>query len=663
MWFKMGGQRIEEAIPEAPPVPAVGGAPAIVDAGLGGGFPARPTETPAADMARDIRNDMANAQATEAAAALANPAPEPIGAVDRSSVDALNAEIQKIQGDQAARENPAVSIDVNPGPGFGQNIIDATRKPWSGGRRPKGAVVDAPPADTSGTGDAVEGMPVGTVEEAAEDALAADPAVESQANGEVAGGTLMNSQIRTEDTSGVGAMQVGEIGTAAGTDGGDSSIVTSENTGESKDPVAPVQDAGTSEAEDTQTSTNPEVNPMIGVGVPPPGETYPNMQPPTPNIWVKPNDGQPVTDPNPMTGVAIPAPRELTQEEKDRQADREDDEAYRQKIMSEGLGDNDNTVAPLPPLSPNAGDKIEPSNTQLRGDVLTEDATNALREQGVIKTEEGSEVIDATQTAPSPGGAVDSPAVQDEVVPVVGEDQTAAPEAVTDEVVRNDTSSEVASVVTPDAGTAVTEAEGSDDQAVVETPSQEGDAGVSVGEVVPAAVDEAAESSEGVEDSTNAIDASTENPTGKTREDSDSKIMGRGEDDDHTEGSSDEANARIDTNRELQETADKIASMPIRDAIIELKNAPTETRTGLINRVARETVFKQLESEGIVNVIDMKDPRAIWTRISGMTALFNLWVKESQGYIASDEKTVSLNETLDDANSPADQSTQSTDAA
>lgn len=584
MWFKMGGQRIEEAVAEAPPVPAVAGAPAMVDTGLGGGFPARPAETPAADMAQTLRNNLADSAIRDAAKALPDPSPAPIGVADRSSVDALNAAAQGLQDEITAHQNPAVQVDLNPGPGFGTNIIDATgstsaadKKPWAGGRRPKGATAaDSTLGTVSDPTDTLVGTPTAQTPEGLDSgstAVVGDAgATEVSSEAEGSGGSVVENDIIATEGDSAGAAVAAEVASQiTGTDSGNPA-------------EAPTVEVTTGDGEDNDgTSGN------FGVAIPRPGETYPGMQAPMPDMWTKPA-GDPVINPNPDAGVATPAPRELTQEERDAETDSAEAAAEREKIIQEGLGD-----ANTEPVSPNAGDQIEPSNTAARDSVLTSEATDQLRTDGVIKTEDGSEVIDATNTPPT-----------DQVIPVTPEAPAQEPATATDEVVTDPSAPE-----TPVDSTGITQ----------DPPVEEADG---------------------------------------ARADSDINIMAEGEDDTDKSAPLEPVAQGVDSaqetlvtssateeDKDLQERAQELAGKPIREAVDVLKNTDLNERQVLIEELASAVVFKQMESEGISNVIDIKDPNGLADRINGMTKLFELWVKESRSRISnitSDEKVVSFEE-------------------
>lgn len=597
MWFKMGGQRIEEVVAEAPPVPAIGGEHAIVDTGLGGGFPARPTETPAADMARDLQANLVNSAIVESATALPDLSPAPIGAADRSSVDALNTAAQGFQGEIAARQNPAVQVDLTPGSNFGNNIIDATgsastadKRPWAGGRRPKGAVVsDASSGIVSDTSDAVGSeTPVGSL---APEGLSAGVPAEGVVNGE---GSVMGDAATVVEGESAGAAVAAEVA---------SQITGADSGNPAEAPTVEVTTGGV--GDNDGTSGDP------GVAVPPPGETYPSMQPPMPNMWTKPA-GDTVINPNPDAGVTTPAPRELTQEEKDAQIDNAEDATEREKIIKEGLGDANSES-----VSPNAGDQIEPSNTAARDSVLTSEVTDQLRTDGVIKTEDGSEVIDATNISPA-----------DEVVPVAEETPATEPAPTTDEVVTE------APVIV--AGTTDSDGDGVSDpsESVLQPPVVE----TSGSDVAP---------------DVTRVDVSAEDETQSSADGGDSAI------EETVEASEpaiqDEASAQeavgatsvVEGDRDLQERADELVGKPIREAVDVLKNTDLNERQALIEELASAVVFKQIESEGISNVIDVKDPNGLADRINGMAKLFELWVKESQSRISnvtSDEKVVPVEE-------------------
>lgn len=586
MWFKMGNSQVQgDALVETTSVPQIDGAPVIADSGLGGGqtladgMPQRPV----IDTAQTI-----------------------------TDVRAASGMDQFIQ--------PQIQPDANGNAVVGETFVAPRQQDPV---VPAGDTVTREPMIGAGPdgGMGTVGVPAGHVDEVVnpENTITYEPVISTDNNGQLEQGLSIG-------------MPGGHVDTTVPLEDRKSKPLWAGGRRPSGAVVAPATDSAVSDGDRldrvaventiTPTSegeTNPpaevDVNPNIGVGIPPQGETYPGMQPSTPNVWEKPDAGQPIANPNPDAGLAVPAPKEPSQQELDSQADRKEDEDLRTQIANEPLGPVDTLV------SPNAGDRIEPSNTDAREDVLHDNAVDALRDQGVITTKEGSEVIDSTGGAVQPDSAIDESAtgvlgteaqkVADEVVDQVMGGSGDLKEAQQDEIVANEVGT------SDDTGSADSHME----DVVVEGPVQE------------ASADSGADGSG--DDS--SIDPEEPTMTGGGDENSEPGDQGSGASE--TPGAVVKSNP---PNVELQERADELATLSLRDLISELGNTDVSERDALINRVASAVVYKQLESEGIANAVDVKDPKGVWGRISGMSALYRLWVKENQGKISSDEKTVQL---------------------
>lgn len=467
MWFKMGGERIEEAVAEAPPV-QVAPESVIVDSSLGGGgsavsspslaegSPARPV-VDAGQMITDVRaasgmdqyiqpeiqSDTSGTKIGETVVLPGQQEPlvsssdvikrEPmIGAAPDGGIATVSAPADHVdEGVDRAntiKYKPIISTDS-----YGQleedlkvgtpvnepiTVIPNSERKWKG-RVPSGALKNNDSKLPQDQPTTVDGAELGTEQSDMQQGLQGTIAAAEQS---VADGSAAQpeSVVVDKNATGIG-------GEATAQDGAD----VEESSGESKDESKDAPDTG----------TPPD---MIGVGVPPPGEKYPNMQPPMPNMWTKPA-GEPITDSNPDAGVAIPAPRELTQEEKDAADDRAEDDSMRQKIIQEGLGTGTETAddkggeSGTPPANaglaaelnssdnPNAEDRIEPSGVAEANSVLTPAAENELRASGVIAPDsDGTDTIDATAFSTAMADEVVSAAVEEPI--------TTTPEAV-DEVV------------------------------------------------------------------------------------------------------------------------------------------------------------------------------------------------------------------------------------
>jgi len=469
------------------------------------------------------------------------------------------------------------------------------RDPWTGGRRPSGAQTGEATAV-----DSVSQMAVGQAEFAAQDGGSSDVGL---------GNTVGNN----ESGDGTAAMQAADEIVAAGAD-----VATGqglENTGvvnDESEAAAPTGDAtiasGTEEVtrEDSvgeATQGNSGEPDMSGVGVPPPGETDPKMTP--------------------------PAPRELTQDEQDAQADREEAAVDAQRLIDEGLGED---PAPTEGASGDAAPAIDAAAS---GDALAAQ----MRDQGVITGDGEDQVIDAT-VAPgasaeaqmtdevvgqtesgidSSAPAVDSAVAEEPVLPVespvvVGEEpaQDAAVEV---------TSSGVASDA--DESTGQSEDGASDDDGATDDATPQDPYRVEMEK------DPANDPAAILEDLHNSAAVSTVDNVGNI-------LSGMKE-----------------ANQASQEEADRLGEMPLRDAIQELRGKDEGEVNQLIKRLAWAHAFKNLEKQGITTLSGVEDTKKAIEEIRGMQELLKLFLEESGDKGGGWEATSGLTEPAEEPNDPS----------
>lgn len=466
------------------------------------------------------------------------------------------------------------------------------RDPWTGGRRPSGAQT----GETTAV-DSMSQMAVGQAEVAAQDGGSSDVG-------------LGNAVGNNESGDGIVAMQAADEIVAAGAD-----VATGqglENTGVANDESeteAPTGDAtitsGTEEVtrEDSvgeATQGNSGEPDMSGVGVPPPGETDPKMIP--------------------------PAPRELTQDEQDAQADREEAAVDAQRLINEGLGEDP------APTGGASGDAAPAIDAAASGDALAAQ----MRDQGVITGDGEDQVIDAT--APVVNEAPDEPVMTDEVI---GQTE------------------EAADVRAPE------------ENAAVDVPAMPAEQSVVVGEdaavevasnyVVPDADESTGQSEDGAsDDDGDTNDAISKDPYRAAMEKDPANDSARILEELHksdagptTDSAGDVISGLREINQTLQEEADRLVEMPLRDAMQELRGKDGAEAKKISTRLAWAHAFKNLEKQGITTLSSIEDVKKVTEEIRGMEELLKLFLEESGEKGGGWDVTKGLTPVVDEPNDPS----------
>jgi len=469
------------------------------------------------------------------------------------------------------------------------------RDPWTGGRRPSGAQT----GETTAVDNASQ-IAIGQAEVAAQDGGSSDAGL---------GNTVGNN----ESGDGAAAMQAADEIVAAGAD-----VATGqglENTGVANDEseaAAPTGDAtiasGTEEVtrEDSvgeATQGNSGEPDMSGVGVPPPGETDPNMIP--------------------------AAPRELTQDEQDAQADREEAAVDAQRLIDEGLGED---PAPTEGASGDAAPAIDAAAS---GDALAAQ----MRDQGVITGEGEDQVIDATV---APGASAEAQ-MTDEVVGQPDERVDANAPSVDGAVAEE----RVLPVESP--------------VVVGEEPAQDAAAEVASSDVAPDADESTGQSEDGAsDDDGNTDDVTPQDPYRAAMEKDPANDPAAILEDLHksaavstVDNAGNILSGMKEANQALQEEVERIVEMPLRDAIQELRGKDEGEVNQLIKRLAWAHAFKNLEKQGITTLSSVEDTKKVTEEIRGMQELLKLFLEESGDKGGGWEATSGLTEPVEQPNDPS----------
>ncbi len=502
------------------------------------------------------------------------------------------------------------------------------KRPWEGGRRPSGA--QAGEAAT----DSVSQMAAGQAEFASQDGRSGDVGlgntVGSNESGDPAAAQSAD-EVVADDTNAAAGQGLENTGVTSGMSEtaavvGDAAITSGVE--------EVVRDES---AEDPAQGDSGEPD-MSGVGVPPPGEKYPNMAAPMTSVWSKPSAGEPSVTSDPDSGVAAPAPRELTQEEQDAREDREEAEADRQKLIDEGLGED---PAPTEGAS---GDTAPAIDSAASGDALAAQ----MRDQGVITGDGEDQIINATHIAAAPE-TPQAPEMTDEVVGQAEEtvDASAPAEGMTADPVLDTAEEPVLPAEQP--------------VVVGEEPAQAPAAEMVSNATVQDADDTSGQSEDGAsDDDGDSGDAVSKDPYRAAMEKDPANDPAAILEDLHKNA----APSTVDnignvlsgikeTNQALQEETERLAEMPLRDAIQELRKKDETQTQQLITRLAWAHAFKNLEKQGITTLSAVEDTKKTIEEIRGMEELLKLFLEESGDHKGGWETTQGLTPQAEEPNDPS----------
>lgn len=470
------------------------------------------------------------------------------------------------------------------------------KRPWEGGRRPSGA-----PASDATTNSALQ-MAAGQAEVASQDGRSSDVGlgntVGSNESGDPAAAQIAD-EVVADDTNAVAGQSLESTGVTSGVS------ETAASTGDAAFTSGGGEAAHDETVEDPAEGNSGEQD-MSGVGVPLAGE--------------------PSVAPDPDSGVAVSASSEMMQDDQDAQADR-------QKLIDEGLGED---PAPAEGAS---GDAVPAIDSAVSGDALAAQ----MRDQGVITGDGEDQVINATHIAAAP-------------------ETPQAPE-MTDEVVGQPDASSPAEGVEADSTTDATE----EPVLPVEQPVVVGEesAQATAAEVVSNAtaqdaVDTSGQSEDGASgDDGEAGDAVSKDPYTAAMEKDPANDPANILRELHAKDNLPKYDvARVfsiteKANKALQEEADRLAEMPFRDAVQELRGKDEAQVPQLITRLAWAHAMKNLEKQGITTLSGVEDTKKTIEEIRGMQELLMLFLEESGDHKGGWETTQGLTPQVEEPNDPS----------
>lgn len=106
-------------------------------------------------------------------------------------------------------------------------------------------------------------------------------------------------------------------------------------------------------------------------------------------------------------------------------------------------------------------------------------------------------------------------------------------------------------------------------------------------------------------------------------------------------------------NKALQEEADRLAEMPFRDAVQELRGKDEAQVPQLITRLAWAHAMKNLEKQGITTLSGVEDTKKTIEEIRGMQELLMLFLEESGDHKGGWETTQGLTPQVEEPNDPS----------